>query len=89
MTVPHMINRRAAMFDEEPDGDPHGECATEIARLQELVRWAYSKLHSRTFSTQEDALKLDEMKLQLEHGAHPDGMTLEDDKRFNRQWDVK
>ena len=23
-----------AMFDEEPDGDPHGECAEEIARLK-------------------------------------------------------
>ena len=22
------------MFDEEPDGDPHGECAEEIARLK-------------------------------------------------------
>lgn len=22
------------MFDEEPDGDPHGECAAEIRRLQ-------------------------------------------------------
>ena len=22
-------------FDEEPDGDPHGECAAEIARLRE------------------------------------------------------
>lgn len=37
-------------FDEQPDGDPHGECAAEIHRLQEinaqlldvakhLVRW--------------------------------------------------
>lgn len=22
------------MFDEQPDGDPHGECAAEICRLQ-------------------------------------------------------
>ena len=22
------------MFDEQPDGDPHGECAAEIHRLQ-------------------------------------------------------
>jgi hypothetical protein len=34
------------MFDEQPDGDPHGECAAEITRLQaeiEFVRdllWA-------------------------------------------------
>ena len=55
------------MFDEQPDGDIHGECAAEIERLQELVRWAYSKLHGRTFSSIDDALKLDEMKLLLEH----------------------
>ena len=40
----------------------------ENERLQELVRWAYSKLHSSTFSIMDDALKLDEMKLLLEHG---------------------
>jgi len=57
------------MFDEQPDGDPHGECAAEIHRLQELVRWAYSKLHMREFSSMDDALKLDEMKLLLEHGV--------------------
>jgi hypothetical protein len=27
-------------FDEQPDGDPHGECAAEIARLAaELAKW--------------------------------------------------
>lgn len=26
------------MFDEQPDGDPHGECAAEIHRLQEALR---------------------------------------------------
>lgn len=56
------------MFDEQPDGDPHGECAAEIARLSELVRWAYTKLHYRTFNDIDDCLKLDEMKLFLEHG---------------------
>ena len=40
----------------------------ELERLRELVRWAYTKLHSRTFSSMDDALKLDEMKLLLEHG---------------------
>lgn len=55
------------MFDEQPDGDSHGECAAEIRRLQELVRWAYTKLHGRTFDSMEDALKLDEIKLLLEH----------------------
>ncbi|MFA6125479.1 hypothetical protein [Sphingomonas sp.] len=55
-------------FDEEPDGDLHGECAAEIARLTELVRWAYTKLHRTNFTSMDDALKLDEMKLLLEHG---------------------
>lgn len=56
------------MFDEQPDGDIHGECAAEIERLQELVRWAYSKLHHVSYSKPEDALMLDRMKLLLEHG---------------------
>lgn len=55
------------MFDEQPDGDIHGECAHEIRRLQEIVRWAYSKLHNQHFKSIDDALKLDEMKLLLEH----------------------
>ena len=56
------------MFDEQPDGDPHGECAAEIARLTELVRWAYGKLVHINFTKQDDALRMDEMKLLLEHG---------------------
>lgn len=36
------------MFDEQPDGDPHGECAHEIAQLQqhrdELVYAVHSLL---------------------------------------------
>lgn len=56
------------MFDEEPDGDPHGECALEIFELTGMLAWAYSKLHDRTFSNQDDALKLDAIKLYLEHG---------------------
>jgi hypothetical protein len=56
------------MFDEQPDGDPHGECAAEIHRLTGLLAWAYGKLHHTNFARQEDALKLDEIKLLLEHG---------------------
>jgi hypothetical protein len=37
-------------------------------RLRELVRWAYTKLHTREFSNIDDAMNLDEMKLLLEHG---------------------
>ena len=28
------------MFDEQPDGDPHGECAAEIHRLEGVIRRA-------------------------------------------------
>ena len=56
------------MFDEEPDGDPHGECVAEILRLQSLLGWAYKKLRHTQFSNIDDAVKLDEMKLFLEHG---------------------
>jgi hypothetical protein len=27
------------MFDEQPDGDPHGECAAEIHRLEGALLW--------------------------------------------------
>lgn len=40
----------------------------ELERRKDLLAWAYSKLHGRTFSSMDDALKLDEMKLLLEHG---------------------
>ena len=56
-------------YDEQPDGDPHGECAAEIARLQNLLRWCYGKLHMREFIQQHDCLMLDEIKLLLEHGV--------------------
>lgn len=36
--------------------------------LRELVRWAYGKLHYREFVNPGDALMLDAMKLELEHG---------------------
>jgi len=56
------------MLNEQPDGDPHGECAAEIERLTGLLRWAYSKLHHIHFNRLDDALKQDEIKLLLEHG---------------------
>lgn len=56
------------MFDEQSDGDPHGECAAEIHRLTSMLAWAYSKLYDRSFSKLDDALILDEIKLYLEHG---------------------
>ena len=32
------------MFDEEPDGDPHGECAAEIHRLQAAIERSHMAL---------------------------------------------
>lgn len=40
----------------------------ENDQLRELVSWAYSKLHNHAFISMDDVLKLDEMKLLLEHG---------------------
>ena len=57
------------MFDEQPDGDLHGECAAEIHRLTDLLKWSYSKLHKINFSSADDALVLDEIKILLEHGT--------------------
>jgi predicted subunit of tRNA(5-methylaminomethyl-2-thiouridylate) methyltransferase len=34
------------MFDQEPDGDPHGECAAEIHRLQRLNAELLEILHA-------------------------------------------
>ena len=56
------------MFDEQPDGDPHGECVMEIERLRRMVVWAYAKLRHVNFTKQDDALMLDDIKLLLEHG---------------------
>lgn len=55
------------MFDEQPDGDPHGECAAEIHRLHELLGWAYGKLRVFTFNKLDDALMLDEIKMTLDN----------------------
>jgi 4'-phosphopantetheinyl transferase EntD len=41
----------------------------EIDYLRDLVRWTYTKLHNQRFSNQDDALRLDEIKLLLEYGA--------------------
>lgn len=33
------------MFDEQPDGDPHGECAAEIARLNQALGNLLARIH--------------------------------------------
>ena len=32
------------MFDEQPDGDPHGECAAEIQRLREALAYCRASI---------------------------------------------
>ena len=45
------------------------EAALCIGNLQDMVRWAYSKLHHMSYSKPDDALMMDRMKLLLEHGV--------------------
>jgi len=43
------------MFDEQPDGDPHGECAAEIYRLMADLAAAQRELAAYREPTLEDA----------------------------------
>ena len=43
--------------------------ASEREVLNDLMGWAYSKLHRQNYVKQDDALMLDRMKLLLEHGV--------------------
>lgn len=43
------------------------EAALCVGDLQDMVRWAYSKLHHMSYRKPDDALMLDRMKLLLEH----------------------
>ena len=79
------------MFDEQPDGDPHGECAAEIHNLRHLLGQCYAKLIKFGVENS-DPFLMDELKLTLmqcydEPAVSPaptfaDGMTAEDDRRF-------
>ena len=51
-------------FDEEPDGDPHGECAAEIANLRHLLGLCYAKLLKFGVENS-DPFLMDELKLTL------------------------
>lgn len=44
-------------FDEQPDGDPHGECAAEIARLTEALREIALAGMSGTGQESEDGMR--------------------------------
>ena len=52
------------MFDEQPDGDPHGECAAEIANLRHLLGQCYAKLMKFGVENS-DPFLMDELKLTL------------------------
>ena len=52
------------MFDEQPDGDPHGECAAEIHNLRHLLGQCYAKLMKFGVENS-DPLLMDELKLEL------------------------
>lgn len=43
------------------------ELCNENAYLEEMLVWAYSKLHSRTFVSMDDALMADRVELWLKH----------------------
>ena len=52
----------------EEDGNPVEE-VERLIEAEEILRWAYSKLHYVSYSNQDDALMLDRMKLMLSHSA--------------------
>ena len=60
----------ATQMDQQIEGAQHTyeSMRDELERRKDLLAWAYSKLHSRTFSNMDDSLKLDEIKILLEHG---------------------
>lgn len=83
------------MFDEQPDGDPHGECAAEIHRLTEENKTLRDTLRGIAESDwnkwDEEVRSPDQFvkwaKSIAQHtlvaiGAYDDGMTKNDDMRF-------
>ena len=63
------------IFDEQPDGDPHGECAAEIHDLRRLLGQCYGKLLKFGVENS-DPLLMDELKLTMMqvcdyHGVSP------------------
>lgn len=40
----------------------------DLQEVEEMLRWAYSKLYARTYLKMEDALMADRIKLWIEHG---------------------
>ena len=50
------------------EGNLSEQAADEIERLRVLLAWAYGKLERFSFSKEQDALNMDEIKMLLEHG---------------------
>lgn len=53
-------------FDEEPDADPHGECAAEIHRLQAQVEALTAQLDSYAMALNETKAERDSYKKDAE-----------------------
>jgi len=56
-----------------PDGPTPEDTAARLAQERDalclMVTWAYGKLHNRTFSSIDDAMELDRLKMWCEHGV--------------------
>ena len=72
-------------FDEEPDADPHGECAAEIHRLQAQVEALTAELESWRFTNRIDELQRahDSYKKDAERYRF---MRLQDGVTLNMSW---
>jgi hypothetical protein len=58
---------RAASPAVERDAPTTDPSSDDLQYVHELLRWAYTKLHYRSFSSVEDALELDRIRMYLEH----------------------
>jgi len=68
-------NGRNPYFEGQHPAEDPDDTANRLAlvaerdALRHMVTWAYGKLHARTFSSMDDALELDRLKLYAEHGV--------------------
>ena len=65
-----MCEYMAAQMDRQIEGaiSTNEALSNENEDLAEMLRWAYSKLHGRSFINMDDALMADRIKLWLEYG---------------------
>jgi hypothetical protein len=62
------------MFDEQPDADPHGECAAEIRRLRFVLEHVRDELQKPGPSEARAATALNILKIGLApYGGQEDG----------------